>query len=374
MALALCLGGAMGARAQEEKLNVKLSGRILMDAAAMGSSDDEADKLTESGVAIPDVRLGMKATYGKWVAKVDAGYSRQSLSLKDVFLEYNFDAQNLIRGGYFVHQFSYQSATSSSFKVGMEEPGTNCLSNPDRLFGVMYEHYDDAFLGTFSLYTDNQSVKKATNETNRQGMGVMTRLAYHPQIEPGRLLHMGIGLSYERAAKNQKNMKWSTNYPTRVCNLAAAGTELTDARGDFKAQAEFMFSRSHVALEAQATYLNAQRKGDAPCYNAWGAYGNLRFLFNNLYTYSKASGGIDTPAPKSWELVAGYNFTDMNSGSVRGGRLNDWALTMNHYFNKYIIWRVSSHYVTAGSNNTQITATPNANRFWVIETRLQFKI
>ncbi len=340
----------------------------------MGSSDETTDKVTESGVAIPDVRLGLKAGYGKWWAKIDAGYSRQSLSLKDVFLEYKFNEENLIRGGYFVHQFSYQSSTSSSFKVSMEDPATNTLSNPDRLFGVMFVHYDDAFLGTFSLHADNQSVKKATSETNRQGIGFMTRVAYHPKIECGNLLHMGIGLSYERASKNQNNMRWTSNYPTRVGSLTAIGAEMTDAQGDFKAQAEFMMSKRHVALETQATYLNVQRKAGAPNYNAWGAYGNLRFLFNRQYSYNKLSGGIDTPAPKSWEMVAAYNHTDMNDGAIRGGKLNSWSLTLNRYINKYILWRLSSHYVTVGSNNTQVTTTPNANRFWVIETRLQFKI
>ena len=374
LSLALCLLVATVASAQEEKLSVKLTGRLLLDAAAMGSSDETADNVTESGVAIPDVRLGLKANYGKWVAKIDAGYARQSLSLKDVFIEYNFNAENLIRGGYFVHQFSYQSATSSSFKVSMEEPATSCLSNPDRRFGVMFEHYADAFLATLSLHADNQSVKKATNETNRQGIGFMTRMAYHPKIERGNLLHMGIGLSYEKASKNQKNMRWTANYPTRVGSLTAIGTEMTDAQGDLKAQAEFMVSKKHVALETQATYLNVQRKASAPNYNAWGAYANLRFLFSNQYCYNKSVGGIDTPSPKSWEMVAAFNHTNMNDGSTRGGRLNSWSLTLNRYINKYMVWRLSSHYVTVGSNNTQVTATPNANRFWVIETRLQFKI
>jgi len=51
------------------------------------------------------VRVGVSATYGKWKAKVDVGFARQSLSLKDICLDYNFNKVNLIRMGYFVHQF-----------------------------------------------------------------------------------------------------------------------------------------------------------------------------------------------------------------------------------------------------------------------------
>ena len=373
LAMCLCLASP-AAHAEGDKLTVKPSGRILMDGAVMGSDDDDMDQKAEGGFAVPDVRVGVSATYGKWKAKIDVGYSHQTLSMKDVFLEYDINGENLVRAGYFIHQFSYQSCTSSSFKVAMESPATNCLSNDQRMLGVMFEHYDDKYLAALSLYTDNQSMKKATNETGFQGCGVMTRLVYHPKIQRGNMLHVGVGVSYDKASKNNSNMKWTAAYPTRVADLNVIGTHLADAKGAVKAQAEFMASRRHLALEAQASYMNAQRTGGAPSYNAWGAYGNLRFLFNNEYTYTKVDGGIATPDPKSWEAVLSYNHTDMNDGDIRGGRVNDWALTMNYYINKYMIWRVSSHLVGAGSNNSTLTATPNANTFWVVETRLQFKI
>ena len=69
------------AQQDEPKLIVKPSGRILMDAGVMHSTDDALDDKLNDGVAIPDVRAGLSATYGKWKAKVDVGYARQSLSL-----------------------------------------------------------------------------------------------------------------------------------------------------------------------------------------------------------------------------------------------------------------------------------------------------
>ena len=48
----------------EEKLTVKPSGRILMDAGAF-HADHYNDKFND-GVAIPDVRIGFGAQYGKW--------------------------------------------------------------------------------------------------------------------------------------------------------------------------------------------------------------------------------------------------------------------------------------------------------------------
>lgn len=373
MAAALVMGFAAAANAQENKLVVKPSGRILMDAAFLNSSNKAVDEQCVDGVNVPDIRIGMKVSYGKWEGKADIGYARGSVSPKDIFIQYNFNKQNFLRGGYFVHQFGYQSATSSSFKVSMEEPETHsAFGVGGRLVGLMYEHSDDKFMGTGSVYTDAQSFKKQTNQTGYQGTGFLSRLVYHPLIEKGNLFHVGIGLNYELAAENRSNMEFKAPYPVRVAGINAIGAKITDAKNDFKFSGELMAAKGHVGIEGQYIFMNVDRKGDAKSYNAWGAYGNLRFLLNNEYEYVKNDAGIATPAPKSWELVAAYNYTDMNDAKAgfHGGKLSDWALTMNYYINKYMIWRVSGHIVRAGESDY---SGFNKNTFRVIETRLQFK-
>ena len=373
MAAALVMGFAAAANAQENKLVVKPSGRILMDAAFLSSSNKAVDEQCVDGVNIPDVRIGMKVSYGKWEGKADIGYARGSVSPKDIFIQYNFNKQNFLRGGYFVHQFGYQSATSSSFKVSMEEPETHsAFGVGGRLVGLMYEHSDNKFMGTGSIYTDAQSFKKQTNQTGYQGTGLLTRLVYHPLIEKGNLFHVGIGLNYELAAENRSNMEFKAPYPVRVAGINAIGAKITDAKSDFKFSGEVMAAKGHVGIEGQYIFMNVDRKGDAKSYKAWGAYGNLRFLLNNEYEYVKNDAGIATPAPKSWELVAAYNYTDMNDAKAgfHGGKLSDWALTMNYYINKYMIWRVSGHIVRAGESDY---SGFNKNTFRVIETRIQFK-
>ena len=373
MAAALVMGFAAAANAQENKLVVKPSGRILMDAAFLNSSNKTVDEQCVDGVNVPDIRIGMKVSYGKWEGKADIGYARGSVSPKDIFIQYNFNKQNFLRGGYFVHQFGYQSATSSSFKVSMEEPETHsAFGVGGRLVGLMYEHSDNKFMGTGSIYTDAQSFKKQTNHTGYQGSGFLTRLVYHPLIEKGNLFHVGIGLNYELAAENRSNMEFKAPYPVRVAGINAIGAKITDAKSDFKFSGEVMAAKGHVGIEGQYIFMNVDRKGDAKSYNAWGAYGNLRFLLNNEYEYVKNDAGIATPAPKSWELVAAYNYTDMNDAKAgfHGGKLSDWALTMNYYINKYMIWRVSGHIVRAGESDY---SGFNKNTFRVIETRIQFK-
>ena len=99
--LLLTLGLTMigAAKAQEEKLEIKPSGRILLD-GGLFKANEQDDKFND-GFAIPDMRVGFSASYGAWKAKVDMGYAYGKVNMKDVFIQYNFDkdASDFLRAG-----------------------------------------------------------------------------------------------------------------------------------------------------------------------------------------------------------------------------------------------------------------------------------
>ncbi|MDE5656835.1 MAG: ATPase, partial [Muribaculaceae bacterium] len=127
--LAACTMTAAAQTADKPKFSISPTGRILVDGAGYmgGNSGAEAagDTKFVSGVAIPDLRIGVKASYGKWQAKVDVGFGYGKVGLKDTYIEYDFNSENLIRGGYFVPQFGLNSESSSSMKPSYEEPTSN---------------------------------------------------------------------------------------------------------------------------------------------------------------------------------------------------------------------------------------------------------
>ena len=126
------------------------------------------------------MRVGVSATYGKWKAKVDVGFARQSLSLKDICLDYNFNKENLIRMGYFVHQFGLQSGTSSSFKITMEEPLANQAFFNSRLIGAMFVHAGEKYHATASVFAENDAMKMTADKLGNEAWGAMTRLVWRP--------------------------------------------------------------------------------------------------------------------------------------------------------------------------------------------------
>ncbi len=359
-------------KAQNE-LKVSPSGRILMDG---GIFDSKNDKFVD-GVAVPDIRLGAKASYEKFKAKFDIGYSYGKLSLKDVFLERELSSSSLIRVGYFVHEFGLQSSTSSSMKITMEEPASNEAFFNSRLLGAMYIHDKDDFYAAASVHVESEAMKKSSDEMGEQGYGAMTRLVYRPLRNNGAIFHLGISGAYESPRYNadeklnHKSFVLGANFPTRIAKVKALEASITDAKRLYKFSPEVLAAYGPVALESQYYYLTVNRDNDFKNYKASGAYGILRGLVKGgNYKYSNSSSGIATPGAGSLEAVLAYNYTDMSDkkAQIFGGRLNDVAVSFNYYINKYMIWRFRYSYthVTNRADIENQTLNSFQTRFQII--------
>ncbi len=360
---------------QEDKLKIKPSGRILLDGGVFDA--DNYDDMFNDGVAIPDMRIGFSAKYGKWKSKVDIGYAYKKVSAKDIFIQYTFNENNLIRGGYFVHQFGLQSATSSSFKITMEEPLSNQAFFNSRLMGIMFIHNKNKFFGTLSVFAEGDAMKYSTDQLGNEGYGMMSRLIFRPLREPTKIFHIGISGAFESPRYNSDDTKNHSSYvlksqfPTRIAKVVAQQAEITDAKMLYKFTPEFTGSIGRLAIESQYFYVFVDRKENFENYQASGAYALLRGIIKGPnYEYSNNSSGIGTPAPGSMELVLGYNYTDLSDhkSNILGGSVNDYSLTFNYYINKYMIWRVRTS-LTKASDRTGF----NDTNLSLIETRFQIK-
>lgn len=353
-------------------LQVKPTGRILMDGGLFNSNNKDF----VDGVAIPDIRIGVKATYGKFKAKVDIGYAYGKISIKDVFVERQLSSHSLLRVGNFVHQFGFQSSTSSSMKITMEEPTSNEALFNSRLMGAMLVYDKKSFFGTASVHVENEALKKKSNELGKMGYGAMSRLVYRPLRNDGALFQVGVSGAYETPRYNSNeelnhtSFDLGANFPTRIAQVKAVNAVVTDAKRLFKFTPEMVAGYGPVALEAQYYYLQVNRDNQQKNYRANGAYGVLRgLLIGGDYKHSYSDCGIATPAPGSLECAVGFNYTDMTDAKagIRGGRLKDASFTLNYYINKYMIWRLRYSYTTTtdreGFDNQRLSA---------FQTRIQF--
>ena len=359
----------------EEKVEIKSVGRIHFDGGVLGANNYHNEFV--SGIALADFRAGLMMRYGQWKSKIEMGYANQALSVKDVFIEYDFNKHTLLRGGYFLHQFGMQSVFGASAKISMEEPLSNSAFYNNRLVGLMLMHEKDKFFGTLSLFAENEVMKKSADKTGSQGMGMMSRLLYRLHHEEGNIFHIGISGAFETprynkdAALNHSSYILKTYFPTRIARVTAQEATIDNATFLYKFSPELLLAKGHWGLEAQYYYLNVNRKNGFEAFDASGAYAVVRTIIKGKpYAYADADAVMATPKAGAMELVAGYNYTDLSNSKagILGGRLNDYSLSFNYYINKYVIWRVRTSYTAVGYR-----ADKENTNLGLIETRLQIK-
>ena len=359
----------------EEKVEIKSVGRIHFDGGVLGANNYHSEFV--SGIALADFRAGLMMRYGQWKSKIEMGYANQALSVKDVFIEYDFNKHTLLRGGYFLHQFGMQSVFGASAKISMEEPLSNSAFYNNRLVGLMLMHQKDKFFGTLSLFAESEAMKQSANKTGSQGMSMMSRLLYRLHREEGNIFHLGISGAFETprynkdAALNHSSYILKTYFPTRIARVTAQEAIINNATFLYKFSPELLLAKGHWGLEAQYYYLNVNRKNGFEAFDASGAYAMVRTIIKGKpYAYADANAVMATPKAGAMELVAGYNYTDLSNSKagILGGRLNDYSLTFNYYINKYVIWRIRTSYTSVGYR-----ADRENTNLGLIETRLQIK-
>ncbi|MDE6358114.1 MAG: OprO/OprP family phosphate-selective porin [Duncaniella sp.] len=384
MAAALCVSMATAEDNEAPKFTVKPTGRILMDGAVyMGGNHGVTDATDETpatdtrfvdGVAIPDLRLGVKASYGKWKAKVDVGVGYGKVGLKDTYIEYDFNKSNLVRVGYFVPQWGLNSETSSSMKPSYEEPTSNefFYANP-RLLAAMWIYDKGQYFAGTSVFSEQAAMTQNATAMGKQAWGAQTRLVWRPRAADGDVIQVGASFNYSSpTANDHTGFVYSANFPSRVSKVTNLKAEITDARGLFKMTPELLLVKGNFAFEAQYYYMNVARKGGFKNYQAHGVYGMLRtLLIGSQYTYTHADAGVATPAQGSLEMVLGYNYTkasDSKAG-IYGGNTHDINCTFNYYINSWMIARLRYSYTKVGDRRVEdMLSGRHVN---ILEARLQ---
>lgn len=349
-----------------------------MDGAAYlgGNSGvtDEMDTKFVDGVAIPDLRLGAKASYGKWKAKIDVGFGYGKVGLKDTYFEYDFNPANLVRVGYFVPQWGLNSETSSSMKFTYEEPTSNefFYANP-RLLAAMWVYDKGQYFAGTTLFVEQAAMTQNATAMGKQGWGAQTRLVWRPRCSDGDVVQIGSSFNYSTpTTDDHTGFDYTSNFPSRVSKVTLLNADITHARGLFKMTPELLFVKGNWALEAQYYYMNVGRKDGFHNYQAQGAYGIVRtLLIGSRYKYSHADAGIATPDPRSLEVAVGYNYTNASDSraGVWGGITNDINCTFNYYINSWMLARLRYSYTTV--RDRQVENLLGSRHVNTIEARLQ---
>lgn len=336
----------------EPKLSIMPTARILIDGALYASPQKS---LFPDGMAIPEARIGAKMRYGAWSAMIDASYSYAKVGMRNMWIQYDFNQQNAIRIGNFIHQYGYQNQ-SQSLKETFEQPIAATLYTPGIQLGAMYTHWSPSFMAAASFHVESSALQQVMNAPlfNQQGFSLLTRLVWRTPQKGQFFWHAGISGGYSspqrRVVDNDDihdGFTISANFPTKVVQLQEVGMSVGKSRNLFKFTPELVAAYGRMAFIGQYFFQQINRRDGLRSYVTQSGYATLRgMLIGKGYTYDPAAASIATPAPKTLECVLNYNYCDLADGKAGlfGGRANTFSVTFNYQFNKYITGRLNYFY------------------------------
>lgn len=376
----------------QEQLKVSWSGRALFDGATYTQNDAAKEQNGEmnEGFAVRDFRLGFKAVYGKWTLRGEAALANNEVSLKDFYLQYNFNKKNYIRAGHYTVPFGLSSAYGSADKEYMDEPEGN-IFQVGRRIGVMHTVWNNPLWVQYGAFADNSALTKSTDKTGPQGYTLAGRFVWRPIMTDDGGFHVGISGNHVKAESNSGNhahIAYSKKFLTAVDKTTATSIDITDARWENKATVEFQGLYKNWQLASQYYWSHIARDGGNK-YNSNGFYVSLRGILTNVanYTYNYGSAGVDHPSNKNLELALGYGFLNLydknafvNSyidGLANAGKMQDFTIGLSYFLNKYITLRINYHNISVQRHSTE-AATLGQNldkqNVNVFQFRVQYKL
>ena len=382
-------------------------------ASASGATGNVPAPLND-GAALRRARLGIegtffKATDYKFEYDFTRGNGLNAGGITDAYIRYNFSKPFSIKVGAFKEPFSLEEATSNRYLTFIER---NMAVNTfvDNLntykVGIGANYSADRWLvassmqtegvGGYSAYGNNtltNSTGSAVNingGVNRNGGGgdtsweVNTRIAGTPWMESKtKFLHVGTSGSYininnnytSTGAYNNGGVIFANGLGGNVDRTSILNTgNLTSGSRNVGFQANHLFrfgaesALVYGPFSAQAEYIQTDVSGhnynDNQSLNGYYTYATY-FLTGESRNYRAKTASWDRIKPTrnfdlkggwgAWEIAAGYDYMNLNSGGINGGRASTFKTGINWYPNSHV--RVMANWVHALDINTQNAQT-----------------
>lgn len=335
----------------------RLGGRIHADASY--SNDDDfihapGTKLAgthaeaNDGTEIRRARMEFLGTFYKdWEFKSQVDFADNSVSVKDMFVQYQGIDDLNITFGQQKQAFSRELQESSNDMMFMERSVMNILNEPtvDRAIGLNLASWQKNWTGQVGIYGDTVTPNKETDKAD-EGWAVNSRWTWAPLNEKTHLVHLGIagnyrvpdhkgnvndrGFKYSYETSHMSNLHLIDKSVTNIDNIKMVGLEANYLNGPFTVGGEYTHQ-----------WVDQKDGGDNLSVNGW--YGEASWTLtgeSRKYKYGKFYH-VDPAKPFSlknggwgaWELAARYGEADLNDGDFRGGEISNMTIALNWYFN-----------------------------------------
>lgn len=329
-----------------QKINAKLSGRLLLD----GIYHIHVPDTLNHRINIVDLRLGGKVFVSDDLfCKIDVGFAGNKVSIKDAFLQYDRNG-HCFRGGYMFGFFGIDQSSSTNDFIFNTGANVDEVFYPGRRVGLSYtRHHNKYYLsaGVFlgdALTSDDNAV--------RNGHNASLRWVWRPVNSTDNLFHIGMSEFFKVPDRNKE---------TRLRHLTLSGSGVTYLKSPKLQYVAFDDVRSCIESGIECYCMKEKwmaqgewmamlvNQNQVRQYRAHGGYIQLGYLIrgnNYAYDYTDALPLMPTDS-KSLLVAVRYDMTNLNSShaNLYGGRQQDFSIGLNCYFNKYLSTRLNYSYV-----------------------------
>ncbi len=330
-----------------EKLTGSVNGRVYFDGTAFFKDKTHLG----SGATISDIRLGVSGKYENFTGKIDIGFAKKSVSLKDVFIQYNFQKNSYARLGHFAEPFGLDYMESSG---NIRFINAGCVTEafaPGRKLGLEYLGWSKNFWYGGGLFGDTHFDQRLDFKGN-DGYALTGRGVYNPYQNEGQILHVGAALSFRtpdatKDGSSERSVSYGANLGSMVNSTKFVNAQVPDVRNTFKVAGEFIGAIGKVSLQGEYFFVQANRKHDFKKYQAWGTYGQVGVIaIGDGYGYSTQWARLELPKPGTLEFAVRYSCLDLNDSDadILGGQQQQFTFGCNYYRKQLIRLRLNYNF------------------------------
>lgn len=367
--LLLLLLGIGAAGQAQEKFKLKFRSRALLDATVSGYGKESV----QGYYRLEDFRVGFKATYAAFEVKADIGLGGGKVAVKDLLLNYHFKNSVLAFGNSY-EPFSMDMLISTA-DLRFHQSAASVLAFTDsRKLGVTYHYYTDSWYLATGIYTHND-INKIGSDEQKNAFVSTSRAVWRRQGPDHRLLHFGGAFSFRTKQVNTDGEPTRTIDSEGVTSMFPAPLLDATVKGagtEVKGVVEALYTTPRLMLQAEYYLNRLNRTGGQRAYRPHGGYLQAGYLLMGRgFDYDTMYGIPGRPvSPRALELVARFNYTDMNDSraGIFGGEEKDFSLGLNFYLNQYFSIKFNGSYVWTGSHCNDFYGKD----FFLAQARIQY--
>ena len=337
--------------------SLKLDGRIMLDAGAVGSSDNG---FVENN-SVRRARFAIKTSYNnQWAGEFDIDFSDNEAEIKDMWVSYIGLENFQFKIGNHKPFFSLAELTTSRWATFMETSSITDATGPGRRLGVSASYSDNKSLfAGVSIFGDGIDVDNRDPAGDESEPGVHEqysysfRALYRPFVneDVSKFFHVGINhmnLKPESDADSRMRLKaglensvfdydvLSTGKVRHVSEQVSSGIEFAARYERVMFQAEYI---TNTFNRTSSDYTDVDTSG----YYIETSY----MLLGSGRNYNLSDGEFGPVFPEhsigNVELALRFSHTDFNdpSSDVYGGESSIVTLGVNWYAHSNVVFRLN---------------------------------